>query len=188
MLNLVCLPATAPDDDTYGIIPRRTRVLPASAIHRVTFSNMVWYNAAVRREAVRQIKKMHVAPVVLVGFSKSGLGAWNIARTHPKLVAATIIFDAPVARETLPPWGTEPFYADDAAWQQDLPIQTIKGFRSAVRKSHRLVLISGAGFHAEMAALAEALARERVEHTFLARPHMKHHWQAGWLEEGLSVL
>lgn len=188
MLNLVCLPATEPGDTTYGSMPQRTRVLPAAAIHHVHFSTMVWYNAAVRKEAVKQIRALRIRPVVLVGFSKSGLGAWNIARTHPKLISGTIIFDAPVATEALPPWGTTPFYADDDAWQEDLPIRTVAKFKAAVKNAHSLVLVSGSAFHAEMAALSGVLAKAGVDHTFLSRPHMKHHWESGWLDEALNAL
>jgi len=188
MTNLAFLPATEPDDETYGVIPELVPGYPELVLRQVRYPTMVWYNEAVRQEAIAQIRGWDVSPVVLVGFSKSGLGAWNIAREIPDRIAATIIFDAPVARRQLPTWGTQAFYADHTAWQGDLPVRTVEAFAAAVPEAHRLVLISGPGFRAEMCALSRALARIGHDHVFLDCPDMKHHWNSGWIEKGLAAL
>lgn len=188
MMDLVFLPATDPHDRTYGVIPERIDSYPYVTIHQVRFPAMVWYNQTVRDQAIRQIDAMHLASIVLVGFSKSGLGAWNIARALPGRLAATIIFDAPAAREELPPWSTAAFYPDNAAWLADLPIRHVAEFKTALPKGHRLILISGANFHDEMSALLRALTDAGIAHTFLPRPHLKHHWNSGWIEEALALL
>jgi pimeloyl-ACP methyl ester carboxylesterase len=188
MMNLVLLPATDPDDPRYGTMPERIAGYPGVVLGHVRFPHVVWYNQAVREQALQQINALPLSPIVLVGFSKSGLGAWNIARTLPGRVEATIIFDAPVIRAELPPWGTGPFYADNEAWLADLPIRHVAEFKAALPAQHRLILISGANFHSEMMALSQALNDTGVEHTFLPRPHLKHHWSSGWIEEGLDRL
>lgn len=187
-MNLVYLPATEPGDATYGVVPPEIPGHPRVSVHAVSFPKLVWYNPVVREQAIAQIRDMKLTDIVLVGFSKSGLGAWNIACAIPDLVSGTIIFDAPVARQTLPSWGTENFYADDAAWRADLPIANIERFKSAVPADHQLVLISGEGFGDEMRQLSRALVHADVRHTFLPRPRMQHHWNAGWLEQALGEL
>lgn len=188
MLNLAFLPATEPGDDTYGGIPDSLSDYRHITVHQVTFPRLSWYNTAVRNDAIEQIRAWGVSPIVLVGFSKSGLGAWNIARTIPDLVAGTIIFDAPVARHQLPPWGTRPFYVNNSAWQADLPICTIRQFAQVMPGSHHLILIAGANFNEEMSTLSQALLQIGSKHIFLDRPAMKHHWNSGWIEEGLRTL
>jgi len=185
MLNLVFLPATEPGDTEFGSIPEE---YPGVSVHRIHFSTMVWYNQTICRQAIEQIHSLSVSPAVLVGFSKSGLGAWNITRTIPARISATIIFDAPVAGEKLPPWGTSSFYADDAAWLEDLPIRTVSDFQWKVSAGHKLILISGEAFHQEMCELSRKLRDMKFSHVFLPRPHMKHHWQSGWIEEGIKTL
>ena len=187
-MNLVFLPATKPGDETYGIVPDRIEAYPAVVVHQIYYPTMVWYNEAVRREAIAQINSLDIAPIILVGFSKSGLGAWNIARAIPDRIACTIIFDAPVARDRLPPWGTTSFYGSDAMWQEDLPIRTVPEFQAVMPATHRLVLISGASFHDEMCMLSQALSKSGTKHVFLPRPHLKHHWNSGWIEEGLNEM
>lgn len=187
-MNLVFLPATEPTNENYGKVPEKIQVAADISIHRVRYPGLVWYNERIREQAIAQIRSLNVFPIVLVGFSKSGLGAWNIARTIPNLVAATLIFDAPVARNELPPWGTGPFYEDDASWQKDLPLRSVQEFAAAMPASHQLVLISGTGFREEMAQLSRALTQLGHKHIYLDRPTMKHHWNSGWIEEGLNEI
>ncbi len=188
MTKIVFLPATEPGDTTYGAIPEDIEAYPDILIHRITFPTLEWYNKSVRNDAISQLQSIATSPVILVGFSKSGLGAWNIARAVPDLIEATIIFDAPVAREELPPWGTSPFYDGDGSWQEDQPIRTVDAFQSAVSKTHSLVLISGEGFHEEMCALSQAASEIGLEHVFLPRSKLAHNWQSGWIEEGLKAI
>ncbi len=75
MLNLVILPATEPDDTTYGPAPERIEAYPEASVHPIRFSSMVWYNEAVCKATIVQIKALNLSEIILVGFSKSGLGA-----------------------------------------------------------------------------------------------------------------
>jgi pimeloyl-ACP methyl ester carboxylesterase len=187
-MNLVFLPATEPTDNTYGSIPQQIVGHPDGTLYPLYFPHLVWYNKPVRDQAIRQIEALQLSSFVLVGFSKSGLGAWNIARSIPDRVEATLIFDAPVARTEVPPWGTAGFYPNRETWLNDLPIRRVREFKTALPSRHRLILISGANFPDEMSALSQALTAANVEHIFLPRPHLIHHWNSGWIEEGLGVL
>lgn len=188
-MNLVFLPATAPCDiDPYGEAPSKIDGAPYADIHTIHYPNLVWYNKCVRDEAITQIRALNVSPVILVGFSKSGLGAWNIARTIPDMISGTIIFDSPVSRQTLPPWGTAPFYEDDASWQEDLPINSIKNFQAVMPETHQLILIAGPGFKDEMGQFSDELSKHGCKHSFLSRPKLKHHWNSGWIETGIKEL
>lgn len=187
-MDLVLLPATAPDDDRFGRMPEAVPGHVGLRVHAVRFPRQVWYDRATRAEAVAQIGHRCAAPVVLAGFSKSGIGAWNIALEHPGLVAATIIFDAPVARRELPPWGTAGFYADDADWQADLPLARVPRWTASVAGTHRLVLVAGALFHAEMHALSTALQAASVDHDLLGGAEFAHRWDSGWIAAGLAAV
>jgi pimeloyl-ACP methyl ester carboxylesterase len=186
-MNVVFLPATDPADGTFGVIPDRLAGPSQGSVHAIRFPSMVWYNEPVRREAIAQIEALNLTSLVLVGFSKSGLGAWNLARAMPDRVVATVIFDAPVAQERRPKWRAEEFYADDTAWLEDLPCRHVPEFKAALPDPHKLILISGEKFHREMSRLSFLLADTDTAHTFLSRPGLKHHWQSGWIEEGLSI-
>ena len=74
-MDIVFLPATDPGDTTCGTIPKELAGYPDASVRQVRYPALVWYNDAVRKEAVAQIRACGAAPVVLVGSSKSGLGA-----------------------------------------------------------------------------------------------------------------
>lgn len=185
-IQLICLPATAPEDTRFGLPPVRLNAFPDWTVHTPHFPRQVWYNAEVRREALRRIQEHGPGPRILAGFSKSALGAWNLTREAPDLFSATILFDAPAARPELPPWDTADFYANDAAWQADQPLFNLDLFLESVPDPHPLVLVSGELFHDEMTALSEALRTLGREHLFLPRPHLPHRWDSGWLEEAVT--
>ena len=185
MLNLIVLPATEPGDERYGTAPDEVAGRADVAVHHVRFPHLVWYNEAVRRQTVAQIEAMDLPPAVLVGFSKSGHGAWHIAQALPERTRATVIFDAPVARELN--WGADEFFTEDE-WAAALPIRHIAEYKAAVSPEHRLILISGEGFHDEMVRLSRALHEAGVAHQFLPHPHQKHHWQSGWVDEAVRAL
>ena len=184
--NLVFLPATPPGDPQYGTSPERFDRYPDVACHHVRFASQVWYNAAVCDQAATQIAALGLDTFGLVGFSKSGLGAWNLTLAMPDRVAVTIIFDAPVTGDHWPHPSAAEFYPDDAAWQQDLPLRRIAEFRAVVPASHRLILVSGKCFHDEMCRFSQVLREAGVAHEFLSQPQRPHHWQSGWIEEVLS--
>lgn len=186
-VDLVFLPATLAEDRTYGAIPERIAAYPQVNVHAVRFPGVVWYNRTIRDQAIAQIRELVLDSFILVGFSKSGLGAWNIAREIPERVSGTLIFDAPVASDDWRRWGDE-FYQDDVTWQRDLPLRTVLEARGALQPNPRLVLISGEAFHEQMSTLAAALAAVGIRRTFISHPDMAHHWQAGWIEEGLAAL
>lgn len=120
MQTLVFLPATDPNDKTYGVIPDSIPEYPELHVRSVSFPGLVWYNESVQQKAVNQILSWDISDLILIGFGKSGLGVWNITKQIPELVSATIIFDSPVARDKLPTWRTQTFYSND---------EVIKNFR-----------------------------------------------------------
>ncbi|MBT3275204.1 MAG: hypothetical protein HN368_18765 [Spirochaetales bacterium] len=186
MSKLVFLPATEPSDTTYGSAPRNIPDFPGLSAHHIVFPHLVWYNEAVRRQAVDQILEIDNGPLVLIGFSKSGLGAWNITRMIPDRISATIIFDSPVVGVDRHRYNPVPFYQDDVSWCNDLPANTILELMSSSRENHKLIMISGEAFHEEMNTLSAAMNETGLEHTFLARQDLSHHWNSGWIEEGLQ--
>lgn len=180
----VFLPATDPSDKRYGEPPREVGGRPAVVPQ---FDREVWYNEAVCAEVVRQLEAVP-GPFVLAGFSKSALGAWHLTRLLPDRVAATVLFDGPVARQEPPPWNTADFFPDAASWQALLPINTVDDFLREVPADHRLVQVAGALFHAEMRELDLLLGQRGASRIFLAEPLRPHRWDSGWIEAAQQKL
>ena len=88
----------------------------------------------------------------------------------------------------MPPWNISEFYINTVEWQEDLPFLSMQDFHAAVSESHHLILLSGAEFHDEMHALSHSMAQLESNHLFLNRSKMEHHWNSGWIEDGVNGL
>jgi hypothetical protein len=183
MKDVVFLPATAPRDITYGSIPCELPAGYHAQCRNVEFDRLVWYNAEIRKQAITQIEKIAKPGALLVGFSKSGLGAINIGCAMPDFFSHIIVFDAPLMRRQLPPWGTQQFYRSDSQWQRDLPARKIRRISQC---SWKLILISGESFGNEMREFSLLLNSFDCDHDFIASPKRAHNWNSGWIEPGLE--
>lgn len=187
-MHIIYLPATEPGDPTYGAPPPSVEGFPHLVSHEIQYDAMVWYNEQIRAEAKRQILALGLDRIVLVGFSKSGLGAWHLACDRDLPVTATIIFDTPFAHAEIPvQWGAGPFYDNVDQWRRELPIHRAGDLIPAGKGGHRLVLVSGASFDADMADMASQLDTVGCPHTFIRRPDLTHHWNSGWLDLALAT-
>ena len=167
-MDLVLLPSTEPDDETYGFAPDRIETFPEVSVHQIRFPRLVWYNEAIREDTVAQIRNLGVSSIVLAGFSKSGLGVWNVAQMIPDLISGMILFDDPMMLLEPPMPLPNPYYEDAEAWLVDLPTRTVKKFEAIMPKTSRLVLISGESFHEEMDRFAE-VPRESKRRPMIGR-------------------
>jgi pimeloyl-ACP methyl ester carboxylesterase len=178
-MTCIFLPATSPSDPTYGQAPDR---LTGTSSFRVRFERQVWYNAEHRRAAIAQITRENPPrPWVLVGFSKSGLGAINLAIEHTSLFAAVIVFDAPLAMRGSPPWDSGAFYGQPE-WEADLPINRLPEIRQMLRLT-RLRHVAGASFCDHHERFHTELAERSPAYEFVSQPGLAHHWASGWVEQ-----
>lgn len=186
-IEVVVLPATAPDEVGFGRMPQR---LPSPwRCRQVHFDRQVWYNAAIRAETLRQIRAWGLTRCLLVGFSKSGLGALLLALEAPDLVAGVVVFDAPLAApRPRPGWGADAFYEDPASWQADLPLNRCPDLAAAIRAGLRVALLNGALYAADHAACSGALAKAGTPVLRPQPPAADHRWDAGWIIAGLKAL
>ncbi|MGJ3242443.1 MAG: GNAT family N-acetyltransferase [Opitutales bacterium] len=162
---VAALPATDPVDATYGVTPDAP-LGPAWPALPVRFDRVVWYPPAMRSRAMGQILPHIARDTVLIGFSKSGLGALNLALDHPGLFRWVILFDAPLMRPEAPPWDDCHAFYDLAAWAADQPANRLPDLKELTESGTRLLHLSGRGFHDEHVAFQDLLDREGIPATF----------------------
>lgn len=184
---VIALPATDPRDATYGFTPaqpldRDWRVLP------VSFDRVVWYPPAVRTRTLHPLLPLLARETILIGFSKSGLGALNLALDHPGLFRWVTIFDAPLMRPERPPWDDCQAFYDQASWARDQPAHRLPALKELTESGTRLLHLSGSGFHDEHVAFQDLLEREGIPATFLPAPDRPHHWDSGWREAARAII
>jgi pimeloyl-ACP methyl ester carboxylesterase len=177
------LPATEPDDRSFGVLPPEE--LAGYTVIHIRFPGLVWYNAAIRAETWQQIVVADPGPDdVLIGFSKSGHGALNLALDHPDVFGRIVVFDGPICRPELFPWSTGGFYTQQT-WSEDRPLGRLAGLVKLSRHTE-LILVSGDGFADEMRQMHRAIF-DAGGHCRLYDWQLPHRWDSGWIRRSLAA-
>lgn len=166
-----------------------------------TFSDWPWYADHATDVGCRQESHMMrvVVPLVmelyphgpaqrgLLGFSKSGWGAWSLLLRHADAFAAAVAWDAPMMME-------KPQYAMDRVVGTMQVFETyripalLRRHADAVRGRRRLGLLGFGNFrdhHVRCHALLDELG---IPHAYADGPKRRHHWDGGWLLDAAETL
>ena len=175
--------------------------------HRVvcvfpTLSDLPWYadhpeNPQLQQEAYLL---QDVLPLVeknypvsknrlLVGFSKSGWGAWSLLLRHPDLFHRAAAFDAPMMMDAPGKYGSGPIFGTVENFRKYRISSLLRERAVELKKDpSRLILIGQGNFHAEHEAIKLQLESAMIPFTFIADPVREHTWHSDWLPEAFEWL
>lgn len=126
---------------------------------------------------------------LLVGFSKSGWGAWSLLLRNPETFARAAAWDAPLMQSKPDKFGMGPIFGDQANFNGYLIRDLVKGRAELLRVRERLVLTGYfESFRPHHVAMHELLNELGVPHAYRDGPRRDHHWESGWLDEAVSLL
>ena len=171
-----------------------------------TFSEMPWYadhptNAEIRQETyflevvVPFIDRTYPTLAkqegrFLVGFSKSGWGAFSLLLRHPMLFGKAVAWDAPLMMER--PDKNLYGMADIFGTQENFEKYRISTLleKQATKLSEPLRLIHfGYSNFREHHQLAHRLMEElKITHQYRDGPKREHSWGSGWLPDAVQML
>lgn len=212
---LYLLPVEAKTEHRYGDGLVEAKKLDLANKHRLicvapTFSHLPWYADHPTEKTIRQesyflkvvvptIEKLYPARAerdgrLLVGFSKSGYGAWSLLLRHPDLFAKAAAWDAPLMKTAPDQFGMGPIYGTPenfSSYRIDSLLHALAdklrlkpGEQSNVRLIHL-----GYGNFRDHHQRAEALLNElQIPHHYADGPRLEHTWHAGWLAEAVKRL
>lgn len=125
---------------------------------------------------------------LLVGFSKSGWGAWSLALRHPKLFAAAAAWDAPLAMARPSHYGMGPIFGTQANFEKYRITALLA--RAAKRKTPlpRLILLGYGGFRQQMQKVHELMQQLQIPHVYANEARRQHDWRSGWLAGAVEML
>jgi hypothetical protein len=166
-----------------------------------TFSDWPWYadhptNAALRQEShmlrvvVPLVQRLYPHEPLrrgLLGFSKSGWGAFSLLLRSPDAFGAAVAWDAPLmadgflfemgqivgTRENLESYRIPRLLADRA---------------EAVRRTKRLGLFGYSNFREHTQGAHALMEKLGIPHDYADGPRLPHRWDSGWLEAALQSL
>ncbi len=167
-----------------------------------TFSTLPWYADHPTKAELRQ--ESHLLRVViplieksypvraerdgrlLLGFSKSGAGAYSLILRNPDTFGKALAFDSPLMRETLSK-GSQVFATQENFEQYCVP-KLLHKHAKTFAEEKRLILL-GKGFlqgqHQQAHALMDKL---KIAHEYREGTQRKHTWDSGWVPEAVELL
>jgi len=166
-----------------------------------TFSHLPWYcdhpTDPVRRQESYVLKVLvplaerlypHAASRrALVGYSKSGWGAFSLLLRNPGTFAAAAAWDAPMMMAR-PMFGIGEIAGTQENFERLRVARLLREHADAVRGAQRLVLMGFGNFRGDTQQAHALMMRLGIPHQFADGPHRQHHWESGWLEEAVKAL
>jgi hypothetical protein len=118
----------------------------------------------------------------LVGFSKSGWGAWTLLLRHPDTFLRAAAWDAPMTMDT-PRYGMAPIVGTQENFER-YRVTTLLRQRGAQLGSEPRLLLAGWDFYRGETQGARKLMQElKIPHVYRNGPQRKHHWNSGWMAD-----
>lgn len=200
---LYLLPVEAKDEQRWGEpLAEAAKLDLANKLNVIcvypTFSHLPWYcdhptDPGLRQETyflkvvVPFIERAYPARAerdarLLLGFSKSGWGAWSLLLRNPEVFGKAAAWDAPMMME-------RGLYgmAAIAGTQENFEryrIPTLLRARGKTLGSEPRLLLMGYDNFRTPTQQAHALFDElKIPHAYRDGPQRKHHWNSGWVEE-----
>ena len=128
---------------------------------------------------------------LLLGFSKSGWGAWTLMLRNPERFGRALAWDAPMMMQDHTKYGAKPIFGTLERFRE----YEVRSLLTASRwrkqpaaESPRLILTGYGNFRNEHVAMHELLVKSNTPHVYVDGPQRKHTWHTGWVAEGFELL
>ncbi len=169
-----------------------------------TFSHLPWYADHPTKPEVRQESYLLkvVVPFVdktypvkaeaggrlLLGFSKSGWGAWSLLLRNPDVFGRAVAWDAPLMLDKPGKYGSGDIFGTADNFDGYRVSTLLEGKADKLTKEKRLVLIGYGNFRAEHETAHALMDKLKVAHEYRDGPDRKHDWHSGWVKEAAELL
>ncbi|MBI3861070.1 MAG: hypothetical protein HY290_04160 [Planctomycetia bacterium] len=169
-----------------------------------TFSHPPWYadhptDPAIRQETyfltlvVPFIDQTYCTPGkiprrLLVGFSKSGWGAFSLILRHPQMFARAAAFDAPLAWQSPNRYGMAEVFETQANLDKYSVPELLEPSAAKLGSEARLGLYGYGEFRGHHQFLHYRLLHFDIPHDYADGPKREHRWDSGWLPGAVDFL
>ena len=202
---LYVLPVQAHDNDKRRWGDARTEVAALDLADRgnvicvfPTFSHLPWYvdhptDPLIRQESyflnvvVPFIDRTYPALAqgiarLLLGFSKSGWGAWTLLLRHPETFGKAAAWDAPMIMD-FPRYGIGPIAGTQENFER-YRVTTLLRERGHLLGRETRLMLAGWDFYRDQTQQARHLLRDlNIPHVYRDGPQRRHGWNSGWMAE-----
>jgi S-formylglutathione hydrolase FrmB len=125
---------------------------------------------------------------LLLGFSKSGWGAWTLLLRNPEVFGRAAAWDSPMLMDRFGEYGSGAIFGDEENFRRYQVTRLLPAKAHHVRDSKRLILMARGPKpqgHEKVHALLEEL---KIPHEYRDGPERTHDWHSGWVSEAVELL
>jgi len=124
----------------------------------------------------------------LLGFSKSGWGAWSLLARHPDLFGRAAAWDAPLDMQRFDLYGAAQVFGTQEHFETHRVLPAIQKTPNLASSSPRLILTGYDNFRTHHETAHRLLDESKIPHAYRDGPKLKHVWNSGWVEEAVELL
>lgn len=169
-----------------------------------TFSHLPWYadhptNPLIRQESY--LLQVVVASVesnyfvakqahgrLLLGFSKSGWGAWSLLLRQPNRFGRAAAWDAPLMMNQLGMYGTTQIFDSQQNFEKYRIKDLLQNQANALGTDKRLILTGVGNFGEHHEQIHSLMLQLKIQHIYRDMPPRNHDWHSGWVPEAVELL
>ena len=119
----------------------------------------------------------------LIGFSKSGWGAFSLLLRHPDMFCRAAAWDAPLAKDKPDRWGMAENFGTEQNFKKYNILLLLKKRAEMLKKQPIRLYLSGFGVHGQSTIETHQRMQELgIPHYYDFSTKRKHKWESGWLE------
>jgi len=167
-----------------------------------SFAHLPWYADHPTDPAIRQETYFleDVVPFVegilptsperrgLLGFSKSGWGAFSMLMRYPHVFGAGCAWDSPMMKDAPDQFGMGPIFGTQQNFEQYQISCLVCKNTPWLRARQRLGLFGYDAFQEQTQQMHDLLDSLHIPHAYADGPERPHHWDSGWMEEAADAL
>ncbi|MFM8272002.1 MAG: alpha/beta hydrolase-fold protein [Gemmata sp.] len=125
---------------------------------------------------------------LLLGFSKSGWGAYSLLLRHPDTFGRAAAWDAPLMLDKPGKYGSGDIFGTEDNFASYHLTKLIERGATKFQGESRLILTGYGNFRAEHQKFHDLLAKLKVKYEYRDGPQLKHDWHSGWVTEAAELL
>jgi enterochelin esterase-like enzyme len=125
---------------------------------------------------------------LLLGFSKSGFGAWSLLLRNPNVFGKAAAWDAPLMMEQPNRFGMGEIFGTQQNFEHYRIAKLLEEKKEQLVKGKRLILLGYGSFRDHHQKAEELMKTIGIDHEFRDGPERKHDWHSGWVAEAVELL
>jgi S-formylglutathione hydrolase FrmB len=125
---------------------------------------------------------------LLLGFSKSGWGAYTLLLRHPDVFGKAAAWDAPLMMDRPGKYGSGDVFGTEANFAGYHVAKLLEAGAEKRGKGERLILLGYGSFRADHQNAHALMDKLKIAHVYRDGPQRKHDWHSGWVKEAAELL